>query len=48
MREVCLKPAVEKREMKATQRHGAAEPQTNGNAFNAETPRTQRAAELFL
>jgi hypothetical protein len=22
-------------------------PQPNGNAFNAETPRTQRAAELF-
>jgi len=29
-------------------RLGAAEPQPNGNAFNAETPRTQRAAELFL
>jgi hypothetical protein len=31
-----------------TPRHSAAEPQPNGNAFNAETPRTQRAAELFL
>jgi hypothetical protein len=31
-----------------TDEHSAAEPQPNGNAFNAETPRAQRAAKLFL
>jgi hypothetical protein len=33
--------------MKLTQKHSAVEPQPNGNAFNAETLRTQRTAEFF-
>jgi hypothetical protein len=40
--------SIQQGEMKLTQRLNAAEPQPNGNAFNAETLRTQRAAKLFL
>jgi hypothetical protein len=36
------------REKSLAPRLNAAEPQLNGNAFNAETPRTQRAADFFF